>query len=58
MRQRGGVAIFTETTRFDGIVNTLKWTLTGLVAAGWEPIVVAPAGNIQSLPGVQVIGAA
>ncbi|MBV8720292.1 MAG: glycosyltransferase family 1 protein, partial [Chloroflexi bacterium] len=41
------VAIFTETflPRVDGIVNTLKWSLRGLVEAGWEPLVVAPAGN-------------
>ncbi|HEY2592668.1 MAG TPA: glycosyltransferase, partial [Chloroflexota bacterium] len=53
------MAVFTETflPRIDGIVNTLKWTLLGLVEAGWEPLVIAPAGNTQSLPGVRVIGA-
>jgi glycosyltransferase involved in cell wall biosynthesis len=53
------VAIFTETflPRVDGIVNTLKWALLGLVEAGWEPLVIAPAGNTQTLPGVRVIGA-
>jgi glycosyltransferase involved in cell wall biosynthesis len=53
------VAVFTETflPRVDGIVNTLKWTLAGLLEAGWEPVVVAPAGNTQSIPGVRVIGA-
>ena len=49
------VAIFTETflPRVDGIVNTLKWSLRGLVEAGWEPLVVAPAGNIQPLAGAR-----
>jgi glycosyltransferase involved in cell wall biosynthesis len=53
------VVVFTETflPRVDGIVNTLKWSLRGLVEAGWEPLVVAPAGNTQSMPGVRVIGA-
>jgi glycosyltransferase involved in cell wall biosynthesis len=53
------VAIFTETflPRIDGIVNTLRWTIAGLAEAGWQPMVVAPAGNTQSLPGVPVIGA-
>jgi glycosyltransferase involved in cell wall biosynthesis len=53
------VAIFTETflPRVDGIVNTLKWSLRGLVEAGWQPLVVAPHGNTQTLPGVRVIGA-
>ena len=52
------VAIFTETflPRVDGIVNTLKWSLRGLVEAGWEPLVVAPAGNTQPLAGVRVLG--
>jgi glycosyltransferase involved in cell wall biosynthesis len=56
---RSRVAIFTETflPRVDGIVNTLKWTLSGLVEADWEPLVVAPSGNTQTLPGVAVIGA-
>lgn len=53
------VAIFTETflPRVDGIVNTLRWTLDGLVKAGWEPMVVAPMGNTEPFPGVRVIGA-
>lgn len=53
------VAIFTETflPRVDGIVNTLKWALQGLVQAKWEPLVIAPAGNAHTLPGVRVIGA-
>ena len=53
------VALFTETflPRVDGIVNTLCWTLRGLVEAGCEPLVVAPRGNTALLPGVQVIGA-
>jgi glycosyltransferase involved in cell wall biosynthesis len=53
------VVIFTETflPRIDGIVNTLKWALLGLVEAGWEPLVVAPTGNTETLPGVRVIGA-
>jgi len=52
------VAIFTETflPRVDGIVNTLRWTLRGLGAAGWEAMVVAPAGNTQPLAGVRVVG--
>jgi glycosyltransferase involved in cell wall biosynthesis len=53
------VALFTETflPRVDGIVNTLCWTLRGLVEAGCEPLVVAPRGNTALLPGVKVIGA-
>jgi glycosyltransferase involved in cell wall biosynthesis len=53
------VAIFTETflPRVDGIVNTLKWSLRGLVDAGWDPLVVAPQGNTETLPGVRVLGA-
>ncbi len=53
------VAVFTETflPRIDGIVNTLTWALLGLVEAGWHPLVIAPAGNTQPLPGVRVIGA-
>jgi glycosyltransferase involved in cell wall biosynthesis len=53
------VAIFTETfvPRGDGIVNTLKWSLRGLVEAGWQPLVVAPQGNTETLPGVRVVGA-
>jgi phosphatidylinositol alpha 1,6-mannosyltransferase len=53
------VALFTETflPRVDGIVNTLCWTLRGLVEAGCEPLVVAPCGNTALLPGVRVIGA-
>jgi glycosyltransferase involved in cell wall biosynthesis len=53
------VTIFTETflPRVDGIVNTLKWSLRGLLDSGWEPMVVAPTGNTQALPGVKVIGA-
>jgi glycosyltransferase involved in cell wall biosynthesis len=53
------VAIFTETflPRIDGIVNTLTWAVRGLVEAGWQPLVIAPSGNTQSLPGVRVIGA-
>ena len=53
------IVFFTETflPRVDGIVNTLKWALRGLVDAGWEPLVVAPTGNTQTLPGVRVIGA-
>src|SRR5918998_44953 len=53
------VVLFTETflPRVDGIVNTLCWTLRGLVEAGCEPLVVAPRGNTALLPGVQVIGA-
>lgn len=53
------VALFTETflPRVDGIVNTLCWTLRGLVEAGCEPLVVAPRGNTALLPGVRVIGA-
>jgi phosphatidylinositol alpha 1,6-mannosyltransferase len=52
------VAIFTETflPRIDGIVNTLRWTLRGLVDIGWEAMVVAPSGNTESFAGVQVIG--
>lgn len=59
MTQTRRVVIFTETflPRVDGIVNTLKWSLRGLVEAGWEPLVVAPAGNTGTLPGVRVIGA-
>lgn len=59
MTQSHRVAIFTETflPRVDGIVNTLKWTLHGLVEDGWEPMVVAPAGNTGAVPGVQVVGA-
>lgn len=59
MNAAGRVAIFTETflPRVDGIVNTLKWSLHGLVEQGWEPLVVAPAGNTQTLPGVRVVGA-
>ena len=58
-RLPGRVALFTETflPRVDGIVNTLCWTLRGLVEAGCEPLVVAPRGNTALLPGVQVIGA-
>jgi glycosyltransferase involved in cell wall biosynthesis len=57
--ERQRVAVFTETflPRVDGIVNTLKWSLQGLVEAGWEPMVIAPAGNTQSMPGVRVVGA-
>jgi glycosyltransferase involved in cell wall biosynthesis len=53
------IALFTETflPRVDGIVNTLCWTLRGLVEAGCEPLVVAPRGNTALLPGVKVIGA-
>jgi glycosyltransferase involved in cell wall biosynthesis len=56
------VALFTETflPRVDGIVNTLCWTLRGLVEAGCEPLVVAPCGNtalLPGMPGVRVIGA-
>ena len=53
------VALFTETflPRVDGIVNTLCWTLRGLVEAGCEPLVVAPRGNTALLPGVRVLGA-
>jgi phosphatidylinositol alpha 1,6-mannosyltransferase len=53
------VVLFTETflPRVDGIVNTLCWTLRGLVEAGCEPLVVAPRGNTAELPGVQVLGA-
>src|SRR5262245_21755264 len=53
------VALFTETflPRVDGIVNTLCWTLRGLVEAGCEPLVVAPRGNTALMPGVRVIGA-
>jgi glycosyltransferase involved in cell wall biosynthesis len=53
------VVLFTETflPRVDGIVNTLCWTLRGLVEAGCEPLVVAPHGNTAGLPGVQVVGA-
>jgi glycosyltransferase involved in cell wall biosynthesis len=53
------VALFTETflPRVDGIVNTLCWTLRGLVEAGCEPLVVAPRGNTALMPGVHVIGA-
>lgn len=53
------VAIFTETwlPRVDGIVNTLRWTLRGLVEAGWEPMLVTPCGNTQAFPGVQVVAA-
>ena len=53
------VALFTETflPRVDGIVNTLCWTLRGLVEAGCEPLVVAPRGNTALIPGVHVIGA-
>ncbi|MFN8633471.1 MAG: glycosyltransferase family 1 protein [Chloroflexota bacterium] len=53
------VALFTETflPRVDGIVNTLCRTLRGLVEAGCEPLVVAPSGNTEILPGVRVIGA-
>jgi glycosyltransferase involved in cell wall biosynthesis len=53
------IVFFTETflPRVDGIVNTLKWALRGLVDAGWEALVVAPTGNTQTLPGVRVIGA-
>ncbi|MBV9581788.1 MAG: glycosyltransferase family 1 protein [Chloroflexi bacterium] len=49
--------VFTETflPRVDGIVNTLKWTSLGLLAAGWQPLIVAPAGNTQPLPGVRVL---
>src|SRR5215216_6550482 len=52
------VALITETflPRVDGIVNTLCWTLRGLVEAGCEPLVVAPRGNTSLLPGVKVIG--
>lgn len=52
------IVIFTETflPRVDGIVNTLRWILNGVVAAGWEPMVVAPAGNTQEFPGAIVIG--
>jgi glycosyltransferase involved in cell wall biosynthesis len=52
------VAVFTETflPRVDGIVNTLKWALLGLVEAGWKPLVIAPTGNTRPLPGVRVIG--
>jgi len=52
------VAFFTETflPRVDGIVNTLTWSLRGLVERGWQPLVVAPSGNTQTLPGVRVIG--
>jgi phosphatidylinositol alpha 1,6-mannosyltransferase len=58
MKRTRRVAIFTETflPRVDGIVNTLRWTLRGLLEIGWEPLVVAPAGNTQPLPGVRVIG--
>jgi phosphatidylinositol alpha 1,6-mannosyltransferase len=53
------VALFTETflPRVDGIVNTLCWTLRGLIEAGCEPLVVAPRGNTALVPGVRVIGA-
>src|SRR3954470_22380254 len=53
------VALFTETflPRVDGIVNTLCWTLRGLVEAGCEPMVIAPRGNTALMPGVKVIGA-
>jgi phosphatidylinositol alpha 1,6-mannosyltransferase len=53
------VVLFTETflPRVDGIVNTLCWTLRGLVEAGCEPLVVAPRGNTAEMPGVQVLGA-
>jgi len=53
------VALFTETflPRVDGIVNTLCWTLKGLVAAGCEPLVVAPVGNTEEFLGVRVVGA-
>ncbi len=53
------VVLFTETflPRIDGIVNTLCWTLRGLVEAGCEPLVVAPHGNTDQMPGVQVVGA-
>jgi glycosyltransferase involved in cell wall biosynthesis len=53
------IALFTETflPRVDGIVNTLKWTLRGLVEFGCEPMVIAPAGNTQGIDGVRVLGA-
>jgi glycosyltransferase involved in cell wall biosynthesis len=59
MTHANRVAIFTETflPRVDGIVNTLKWSLRGLVEAGWQPLVVAPQGNTQTLPGVRLVGA-
>ena len=52
------VAIFTETflPRVDGIVNTLSWSASELVAAGWEVMIVAPEGNTQAPSGVTVIG--
>ncbi|MFN0071534.1 MAG: glycosyltransferase family 4 protein [Chloroflexota bacterium] len=57
--RRPRIALFTETflPRVDGIVNTLCWTLQGLVSAGWEPVVIAPHGNTQSVYGVPIIGA-
>src|SRR3954468_24662867 len=53
------VALFTETflPRVDGIVNTLCWTLRGLIEAGCEPLVVAPRGNAAMMPGVRVLAA-
>lgn len=53
------IALFTETflPRVDGIVNTLRSTLRGLVRAGWEPLVVAPHGNTDAVYGIPVIGA-
>jgi hypothetical protein len=53
------VVFFTETylPRVDGIVNTLTWMLRKLVAAGAEPLVVAPNGNTGGLAGVRVLGA-
>jgi glycosyltransferase involved in cell wall biosynthesis len=53
------VAFFTETflPRVDGIVNTLTWSLRGLVERGWQPLVIAPSGNTQTLPGVRVVAA-
>lgn len=53
------VVFFTETflPRVDGIVNTLCWTLRGLIEAGCEPLVVAPAGNDTEFPGARVVAA-
>src|SRR5437762_2321863 len=53
------VALFTETflPRVVGILNTLCWTLRGLIEAGCEPLVVAPRGNAAMMPGVRVLAA-
>ena len=53
------VALFTETflPRVDGIVNTLCWTLRGLIEAGCEPLVVTPHGNDTGFPGARIVAA-